>query len=320
MSRPARKRPAPVQPHTPRSGAAALRSRSAALRSGAAALLLCAATALGLAPAPAVARPVPPGYAHPTAPAPAPPRTAGGLAGTVALSNCSGALVRMPHSRPADTALVLTNGHCVESRVPRPGEVVTAAPSRRAFTLLDVEGRALGTLRAAHLAYATVTGTDVALYRLTDTYAQITGRYGPQAHPRTLDADRPSAGTAIDVPSGYWKHVYRCAIDGFVPVLREGPWTMTDSLRYTRSCATVGGTSGAPVVDRATGQVVGVNSTGNDGGGRCAVHNPCEVAADGRVSVRQGTNYGQQTYLLTRCVTTGNALVLHAPGCTLPRP
>ncbi|MBW1602781.1 trypsin-like peptidase domain-containing protein [Streptomyces sp. JJ66] len=291
-----------------------------ALWSGAAALLLCAGSALGLGPSPAVAAPLP-GYAHPALPVPVPPVTPGGLAGTVVLSNCSGALVRMPHSRPADPALVLTNGHCLTERgVPRPGEVVADTPSQRTFTLLDVAGRRLGTLRAARLAYATVTGTDVALYRLGETYADVTGRYGAQAHARTLDSERPSAGTRIDIPSSYWKHVYHCAIDGFVPVLREGPWTMTDSLRYTRSCATVSGTSGAPVIERVTGQVVGVNSTGNDEGGRCGVHNPCEIDAEGAVTVRQGTNYGQQTYPLTRCVTAGSTVTLEAPGCTLPRP
>ncbi|MCZ7416799.1 MULTISPECIES: trypsin-like peptidase domain-containing protein [unclassified Streptomyces] len=295
------------------------RRRPGRLGTAGAALLCVAATALGAAPVPAAIgpgyAPAGPGFSGPPPPAPDSP---GGLAGTVALSNCSGAVVRLPRSRPADPALALTNGHCLPGRVPQPGEARADEPAHRTLTLLDVDGDALGTLRADRLLYATVTGTDVAVYRLTSTYAAIRARHG--AVPRTLAARRPAAGTAIEIPAGYWKHVYRCAIDGVVPLLREGRWTMADSLRYTPECATVGGTSGAPVVDRATGRVVGVNSTGNDEGGRCTVHNPCEVGADGTVTVRQGTNYGQQTSVLTRCFRPGGTLDLDAPGCSLPRP
>ncbi|GAA4675829.1 serine protease [Streptomyces chumphonensis] len=290
-----------------------VRRRPGRCATAAAALLFGVGAALGPAPASAATAGAPGPGGPATGPAPAGP---GGLAGTVALSNCSGALIRLPRSRPADPALVLTNGHCLQDAVPEPGEVRTDEPSGRGFTLLDAEGDPLGTLRAARLTYATVTGTDVAVYRLTSSYAEIGDRFG--SVPRTLDARRPAVGTAIEIPSGYWKHVYHCAIDGFVPVLREGRWAMTDSLRYTRACATVGGTSGAPVVDSATGRVVGVNSTGNDEGGLCLVHNPCEVAPGGRVTARRGVNYGQQTYGLVPCFSDGNVLALTRPGCRLP--
>ena len=45
------------------------------------------------------------------------------FAGTVALSNCSGSVVRMPDSEDNDPALVMTNGHCLETGFPGPGEV-----------------------------------------------------------------------------------------------------------------------------------------------------------------------------------------------------
>src|SRR5438045_1195521 len=49
---------------------------------------------------------------------------AGGLASTIALSNCSAALVRYPTSVDTDRALMLTNGHCYEGGMPGPGQVV----------------------------------------------------------------------------------------------------------------------------------------------------------------------------------------------------
>src|SRR5690606_36386366 len=99
------------------------------------------------------------------------------LAGTVALSKCSGSLVRAPSSQPDDPALVMSNGHCLQSGSPGPGEVVRDQPSTRSFTLLDGAGGGLGTLRADRVAYGTMTDTDVWLYQLTSTYAQIESGY-----------------------------------------------------------------------------------------------------------------------------------------------
>ncbi|MEV4440033.1 serine protease [Streptomyces sp. NPDC049577] len=240
------------------------------------------------------------------------------FAGIVALSNCSGSLVRMPSSADSDPALVMTNGHCLETGMPGPGEVITDQPSSRSFTLLNSNAGRVTTLRATKVSYATMTDTDVTLYQLGTTYAQIKQRYGINA--LTLSADHPAAGTAIKVVSGYWKRIYSCNIDGFVYRLREGDWTWKDSLRYTPSCNTIGGTSGSPVVDVNSGKVVAINNTGNENGERCTVDNPCEVDENGQVTVRQGINYAEETYGIVKCFGTGNRLDLSLPGCELPRP
>ncbi|GGY76509.1 serine protease [Streptomyces nitrosporeus] len=241
-----------------------------------------------------------------------------GFAGTVALSNCSGSVVRVPSSQPGDPALVLSNGHCLETGFPGPGEVVLDRASTRSFTLLNAAGRGVGTLRADRIAYGTMTDTDVSLYRLTRTYAQIESSYGIKA--LELDASRPVQGTAITVASGYWKRLYSCSVDGFAYRLQEGAWTWKDSVRYTPDCQTIGGTSGSPVIDDATGKVVAVNNTGNEDGQRCTDNNPCEVDENGVVTVRAGINYAQQTYGIVPCVGPGSRIDLGRAGCALPRP
>ncbi|MEU1123240.1 serine protease [Streptomyces sp. NPDC005899] len=241
-----------------------------------------------------------------------------GFAGTVALSNCSGSLVRTAASLPADPALVLSNGHCLETGFPDPGEVVLDKASTRGFTLLNAAGTGVGTLRANRIAYGTMTDTDVSLYRLTRTYAQIESSYGIKA--LELDAAHPVRGTAITVVSGYWKRTYSCAVDGFAYRLKEGAWTWKDSVRYTSACRTIGGTSGSPVVADATGKVVAVNNTGNEDGQRCTDNNPCEVDENGTVTVRQGINYAQQTYGIVPCIGPGSRIDLTRTGCALPKP
>ncbi|MFF5155034.1 trypsin-like peptidase domain-containing protein [Streptomyces sp. NPDC000348] len=248
----------------------------------------------------------------------APKESAVNFAGAVSLSNCSGSVVRMPGSADDDPALVLTNGHCLESGFPAAGQVLVDRASSRTFGLLNSAGSRVATLRADRLVYATMTDTDAAIYRLSTTYARIRSAYGIDALP--LSATRPAAGTAISVVSGYWKRIYSCSIDGFAYRVKEGEWTWKDSVRYTSACDTIGGTSGSPVVDSATGRVVAVNNTGNTDGERCTLDNPCEVDENGGVTVRQGINYAQQTYLFPACFGVDNKLDLSASGCAVPKP
>jgi V8-like Glu-specific endopeptidase len=286
------------------------------------ALLALVIAGAGAAPTaaatPAATQRTTPTAATAPATATAPTLRAVDYAGTVALSNCSGSVVRLPASADTDPALVLTNGHCLETGFPEPGEVIVDQSSSRSFGLLNSAGTRVATLRASKVAYSTMTDTDVTLYQLTRTYAQIKSSYGISA--LTLNDTHPVAGTAIKVVSGYWKRIYTCAIDGFAYRLKEGDWTWKDSVRYTSACDTIGGTSGSPVVDTATGKVVAVNNTGNEDGERCTENNPCEVDENGTVTVREGINYAEETYGIPACFGAGNKLNLNASGCTLPKP
>jgi hypothetical protein len=238
--------------------------------------------------------------------------------GTVALSNCSGSVVKMPNSKPGDPALVLSNGHCLEEGMPEPGQVITDKASSRSFTLLKSDGSDAGTVRATKIAYATMTDTDISLYEVGSTYEEIESEFGIKA--LDLDANHPKQGKDITVVSGYWKETFGCAIDGFAYRLKEAGWTMKDSIRYTADCKTKGGTSGSPVVDNASGKVVGVNNTRNEDGEECTLNNPCEVDESGKTTVRNGIAYGQQTYIIAPCVADGNKIDLSREGCTLPKP
>jgi V8-like Glu-specific endopeptidase len=241
------------------------------------------------------------------------------FAGTVALNNCSGFVARMPQSRSNDPALILSNGHCItEQDMPGAGEVVVNLPSKRTFSLLNGKAEKVGTLTASKLAYATMTDTDVSLYQLTESYAQIQKKYGIKA--LELNTEHPRKGRDITVVSGYWKKTYGCKIDGFVYRLKEDVWTWKDSVRYTPECETIGGTSGSPVIDNRTGKVLAVNNTGNNDGESCTLDNPCEVDRHGKVTVRQNINYAQQTYGIARCIARGSQVDLDRRGCRLPEP
>ena len=239
--------------------------------------------------------------------------------GIAALSNCSASLVRYAESVGTDKALVLTNGHCYEGGFLQPGQVLVNKTSTRSITLLNPDSSRAGTVRAAKILFGTMTKTDMIVYEVNESYASIKSRLN--VSPLTLAKQGPADGAGMAVVSGYWKRIYTCSVQATIPQLREGDWTWQNSIKYQQpGCETIGGTSGSPVVSTSTGEVIGINNTGNEDGERCTVNNPCEVDADGNVTVEQGAAYGQQTWWLYTCLTASRAIDLNKSGCELPKP
>ncbi|MFW7381132.1 MAG: trypsin-like serine peptidase [Oligoflexus sp.] len=237
--------------------------------------------------------------------------------GILGLSGCSGSLVRYDDSKEEDKALVLTNGHCV--KMINPGVVIVNESSSRSFDILNRSGSKIGTLRAESLLYATMTKTDLALYRLRETYQQIRNRYNTEA--LTLARDYPAVGMPIEIISGYWKRGYNCEVESYATVLKEGNWFFEDSIRYSRpGCEVIGGTSGSPVIAAGSRTVVAVNNTINERGARCTVNNPCEIDEAGEVVYQKGFGYAQQTAWVYTCRLDNGDLDLNLEGCLLAKP
>lgn len=275
-------------------------------------------SAASASPAPATTSPFPKGQLLVTQ---LPPSLTTGFdfEGIIALGNCSASLVQFEGAPDTDKAIMLTNGHCVESGMPRPGQVLVDRPSNRRVSILDPSADEIGTVRAERLLYATMTKTDMALYRLSATYAEIRQKYNTR--PFTLSSQHPQVGTAIEVISGYWQRGYRCQIEFFPHSLEEGGYRQEDSIRYSRpGCEVIGGTSGSPVIAGGTRTVIGVNNTGNESGRRCTMNNPCEIDANGTVTYTQGFSYGQQTFWVYSCLNDARQIDLNKQGCLLPKP
>ena len=239
--------------------------------------------------------------------------------GIASLSNCSASLVRYAESASTDKALVLTNGHCYEGGFLNPGQVLVNRSSTRSITLLKPDSSRAGTVRASRILYGTMTKTDMIVYEVNETYASIKTRLN--VNPLTLAKQGPANGAGMAVVSGYWKRIYTCSVQATIPQLREGDWTWQSSIKYLQpGCETIGGTSGSPVVSTSTGEVIGVNNTGNEDGQRCTVNNPCEVDAAGNITVDQGAAYGQQTWWLYTCLTATRTIDLNKAGCQLQKP
>lgn len=244
--------------------------------------------------------------------------------GIIALSNCSGSLVKFRNTKDDARALMLTNGHCVSKGIfggmMQPGEVIVNEKASMRVSLLDKAGKGIMPLTTTRILYATMTTTDVALYELSSTYADITKQTGVKA--LVIADTAPAMAQEIQIPSGYWRRTYTCNSDIVIPELREGGYVFKKSIRYSEpGCETIGGTSGSPIVSSSTGEVVGINNTGNEDGEKCTMNNPCEVDDNGQIAVRKGRSYGQQTYWFYGCLSADQHQIdLTLPTCELAKP
>ena len=237
--------------------------------------------------------------------------------GIVALNNCSGSLVRFSDSNPGDQGLILTNGHCVDLLAP--GQVIFNEDSSRRFQVLSPTAQVLGSVTAQKLLFATMTRTDIGLYQLKETFEDVSEKFNTE--PLTLAEAKPAVGTSIEIISGYWKRGYSCSIERIVTELREGRWTMFESVKYSNpGCEVIGGTSGSPIIEKGTRTVIAINNTGNEDGNKCTQNNPCEVDEKGNITWEKGWNYGQQTHWLYSCRNSEGQLDLESNGCLLPKP
>ncbi|WP_191303781.1 trypsin-like serine protease [Lentzea cavernae] len=203
---------------------------------------------------------------------------------------CSASVVKTGRTKNDDPALLLTNGHCVPER-PAPGQTLRDVAVDLPVTIGDRQGYQQARARTTKLLHATMTGTDTALFQLDQTYAQLRAK-GVKVFTLSDRSARP--GERVDVISSGNGNRFSCTIEAVVPHLREEGYTQDNAYRYDPQCTPSHGGSGSPIVLKDGVTVVGVHSTGNDSGEQCTANNPCEVAADGTVTVRQGARYGQQ--------------------------
>jgi hypothetical protein len=262
------------------------------------------------------------------------------LKGTVAMegnNTCSGALVTFQGRSSSSPALVLSAGHCSDRgklRLPLKtgsiavmahGEALYRTAYRRPLTLDTGRTDAPRTcIEAEEAVYATLTGGDILLLRLTETYSDIERRTG--VTPFVISQDSSfSPGLAIRMPSSLWQTDRECQVEATVEKLQEYGWLWGPVLRLRvdmDTCIAPHGVSGAPVIRKDTKEVIGVMGTVSDASaGPCELNNPCEVGADGSVQATpKDQNYMHFVHQLYACLDASRSLDLAVPGCPLAKP
>lgn len=231
-------------------------------------------------------------------------------------NGCSGAVVILYGQDIDSKAYMMTNGHCLGQPFIKSGTAILNKPVKKKVLIYDYM-KNKHAFNASKIVYATMTGTDLAIYQLDVTYRQLLQK---KIRAFLLSYRRPANYTPIDIVSGYWDRGYRCRINGFVYRLKEASWMFADSIRYsTPGCEVIGGTSGSPIIQTGTRSVIGINSTINENGERCTMGNPCEMNKSKQIAVRKGVGYGQQTYNIYSCINRYMQFDLRVKGCKLTK-
>lgn len=254
------------------------------------------------------------------------------LKGTVEhKTSCSASLVTVPGRSLSKKAWVLTAGHCIgmgKSKifgtfaVRAAGEVFHNFKLQTAFTLdtgnLAEPRTCIG---VEQLLYATLTGRDIALYQLSESYDEIERRTGVKPFVMASDASIPP-GIKIETPSAYHQKSQSCMTGDKVDKLKEFEWEWGPAARMSLDCKIIGGYSGSPVVRSDSNQVIGVVGTTYEGSGQpCALNNPCEVDEKGAFTVAdKGQSYFHFVQPIFDCLSADMEFDLNAQTCRLLKP
>lgn len=231
--------------------------------------------------------------------------------GSVYIHNCSGALIRFKNSRPSQNALIMTNAHCE-----RPENLPHRKNYTKYFVLLDEKGEFIEGIPSLELIYGTRQGTDLAIYKMRNTYQELQNHFGIEAY--TISEQSNIEGNNIEILSGHWKIGYTCGVEKEVYSLVEDIWTVYQAFRYsTPGCETIDGTSGSPILNPKNKEVVGINTTTNEKGRVCELNNPCEVDRNQNIFYQQGLNYGLKLYWLYQCLNDSYELDVNIDGCPI---
>lgn len=233
--------------------------------------------------------------------------------GGVIVNGCSGALMMMEGMRPEQPALVMTNGHCVDigrlsggkSELLGPGEYLfdyAHNVTEQVVVVVRSPGGASQTVKVERLVFATMTGTDVAIYQLRESYQELEKRY--QVKPLTLDRGPVISGTPVVLVSNYYAEMWNCEMGEHTSLL-EGPYTTTRGIQLGHGCHDIYiGISGSPILRAGTRSIVGLANTHFSGSGApCTFNNPCEYdsTTGKKKTPAPGQTYGVTTSELYLC-------------------
>ncbi len=247
------------------------------------------------------------------------PASAEELYNLAATDGCSAGYVDIGRPKEAK-AVILTNGHCVGSKLVARMAWVNVATSK-GFTLFHRSGNRLN-VTATKLLYATLMDTDIAFFELKETNEELLAK---GFVPFPFFQGPAPLGRQVRVTSGYWKETQECVLQRRVFKLLEGfgsdisdPSVATGALALSADCKIRGGYSGTPVIDSATNSVIAIAFTGAEGTSACAERSPCEQDPQGRTTYHRGVSYAARVDQLQDCIYGGN-FNLTLPGCTLYR-
>jgi hypothetical protein len=223
---------------------------------------------------------------------------------------CTASLIdtRDEENNALGPAYVLTAGHCVSLYLARP---VAALPFEASvtFNFFNDTPDEYKSYKIHNANWASLTGTDIAVLELTSSLATVLEdgitplKLTPDAF--TASGDVLIVGAPSNLPESGLR-LAACLQEPTEATLVENWWTYPDALK--NSCKDIrGGSSGSPVLDRESGNIVGVLFTSTFGSTpdeMCFDNAPCEVK-NGKPMWFPETHYSNAIDYLPNCFVKG---------------
>ncbi|MEF9673910.1 serine protease [Pseudomonas sp. PCH446] len=218
-------------------------------------------------------------------------------------------------------AYVLTAGHCIESTN---GNIVTDRPIWGLMRFNYFVDTTPQEYRVKKVAWRSMQGVDMAIIELDVSLQKLISE-GIQ--PLKLARQKPADGTDVLivsapqglVPTDFKKNKLRMAACTLQPAneLVEGPWVWRNTM-MTRCKDIAGGSSGGPILDRYSNEIIGVMGTGNlkDGLVPCRMEAPCTPVAK-FYTATPGNVYGNPADFLGQCFPQGRIVNNATWSCPL---
>lgn len=236
-------------------------------------------------------------------------------------SICTGTFINSGGD-PEAPAYLLTNGHCAQEWDGNAVNIDQPADGWEAVFnyFIDTQDRQIA-VPAAKVAYSTMKGRDIAIIELDSTVGELMAQgimpldladVEPEGSWPMIVIGAPVTGVPPEIA---YLRQEACTANGRAGLF-EFVWHFDDAFR--NNCQDIyGGSSGSPVLESGTDEIVALMNTTNIGGlTSCYLGAPCEVTTAGTV-FRPDTSYATPVVGLDACFNAYGTFTLNAEGCPL---
>lgn len=212
---------------------------------------------------------------------------------------CSGFVAQLTKQSPK--AYIFTAGHCIPGLVDTHeiAKVYIKTPistSNSFFVYKLAEPNSILPIRVTKILFATFQKLDVAVLEISEDVVSLKSK---GIIPLLIDRNKPAYPISVFLINSLKKEVANCSAEEQIFSLTYQFWNWSSMSRLSEECLLERGWSGAPVIEKTSGKVIGILSGGNETG---TCDDYCEINNRGDKQSLKNRSYFTRMDFLSSCV------------------